>query len=65
MFVAVFFHFDANPDPDTDPTPSFTQIENPGENQTFIHSSACFTLFCLSLQCHKCHGFQNLFWTVN
>jgi hypothetical protein len=31
MFVAVFFHFDANPDPDTDPTPSFTQIENPGK----------------------------------
>jgi hypothetical protein len=22
------FHFDANPDPDLDPTPSFTKLEN-------------------------------------
>ncbi len=50
------FHFDADPDPAPDPdaTPSYV-----GKSDFYFYSQQCqFTLFHLSLQCHRSHNFQ-------
>jgi hypothetical protein len=55
------FHFDAdlNPDPDADPTSSFTHVEKSEFFFTFNNSSASFHCFIFLVSgMHRCHKYQ-------
>ncbi len=55
------FHFDADPHPDRDPTPSVKHVaKNQNKKFEFCSHQCHSTLFYLSCHRHTCHNFQYL-----
>ncbi len=58
------FHFDADPDPGSAPTPSFKNVVRK-DFFILLFTAVSVTLFFLSRHCHRCHIFNSLlkiFW---